>query len=112
MRGPSRGDLTARTWPPPPHPPTHTQVIPRSPGFERRAELYQLHRLLNPGFYYPPPSPPLSTFCQVIPRAPGFERRAELYQLYHILNHYNLFGGGYLDQAVSLMTRLANSTSR
>lgn len=32
--------------------------------------------------------------------------RIELYNLYHILNHLNLFGGGYLGQAVSTMERL------
>lgn len=34
------------------------------------------------------------------------ESRIELYNLYHILNHLNLFGGGYLGQAVSTMERL------
>jgi len=29
-----------------------------------------------------------------------------LYELYHKLNHYNLFGGGYLSDAMSLMDRL------
>lgn len=41
-----------------------------------------------------------------LPLDPGFERRCELYNLYHILNHYNLFGGGYLGQALAMMERL------
>ncbi|MCU7959097.1 MAG: fructosamine kinase family protein [gamma proteobacterium symbiont of Bathyaustriella thionipta] len=36
----------------------------------------------------------------------GFARRTDLYKLYHILNHLNLFGGAYLNQALSLMDRL------
>lgn len=33
------------------------------------------------------------------PPAPGWENRRTLYNLYHVLNHFNLFGGGYADQA-------------
>lgn len=40
------------------------------------------------------------------PLAPGFERRKPLYNLYHILNHFNLFGGGYGDQAAQLIRQL------
>ena len=36
----------------------------------------------------------------------GYEVRRDLYQLYHVLNHLNLFGEGYLAQALSLMQRL------
>jgi fructosamine-3-kinase len=36
----------------------------------------------------------------------GYRIRRDIYNLYHILNHLNLFGGGYLHQAVSLMDRL------
>jgi fructosamine-3-kinase len=39
-------------------------------------------------------------------QAPGFEARAQLYQLYHYLNHYNMFGGGYYDSALRLLTQL------
>jgi fructosamine-3-kinase len=31
----------------------------------------------------------------------------KLYQLYHVLNHLNLFGSGYLDQAMKLLRDLA-----
>lgn len=36
----------------------------------------------------------------------GYEVRKLLYNLYHILNHANLFGGGYVTQAESMMDRL------
>ena len=36
----------------------------------------------------------------------GYERRRSLYQLYHILNHYNLFGGGYGQQAAAMVQGL------
>jgi protein-ribulosamine 3-kinase len=35
--------------------------------------------------------------------AAGHERRLPLYQLYHVINHVNLFGGGYVSQAIGLM---------
>ncbi len=31
----------------------------------------------------------------------GHRTRCELYNLYHVVNHLNLFGGGYLGQAVA-----------
>eukprot|EP00403_Amphidinium_massartii_P009981 CAMPEP_0178410556 /NCGR_PEP_ID=MMETSP0689_2-20121128/21042_1 /TAXON_ID=160604 /ORGANISM="Amphidinium massartii, Strain CS-259" /LENGTH=232 /DNA_ID=CAMNT_0020031739 /DNA_START=234 /DNA_END=929 /DNA_ORIENTATION=+ len=36
-------------------------------------------------------------YRELIPKDPGFDDRAELYEAYHQLNHYNLFGGGYLN---------------
>ena len=36
--------------------------------------------------------------------AAGYRR--DLYNLYHVLNHYNLFGGGYLEQAAGMADRL------
>ncbi len=41
------------------------------------------------------------------PPSPGARERLPLYQLYHVLNHANLFGGGYVAQAVALIARLA-----
>ena len=41
------------------------------------------------------------------PMAAGHERRLKLYQLYHVLNHLNLFGSGYLGQALRLLRDLA-----
>ncbi len=37
---------------------------------------------------------------------PGYSLRKTLYNLYHILNHFNLFGGGYADQAERMIERL------
>ncbi len=36
----------------------------------------------------------------------GAEVRSDLYNLYHVLNHLNLFGSGYLGQAMALIDRL------
>lgn len=36
----------------------------------------------------------------------GYQQRKTLYNLYHVLNHLNLFGGGYLSQAESMLARL------
>ncbi|WP_428609963.1 fructosamine kinase family protein [Sedimenticola sp.] len=36
----------------------------------------------------------------------GYKTRKQLYNLYHILNHLNLFGGGYGQQALTLIDRL------
>ena len=40
------------------------------------------------------------------PLTPGSAERLELYKLYHVLNHLNLFGSGYLDQALAILRRL------
>ena len=40
------------------------------------------------------------------PLAAGAAVRTELYNLYHVLNHLNLFGTGYLGQALSLIDNL------
>jgi protein-ribulosamine 3-kinase len=40
------------------------------------------------------------------PLDPGYRERRDLYNLYHVLNHLNLFGGGYLRQAVGMMDGL------
>ena len=40
------------------------------------------------------------------PLEAGYNTRKTLYNLYHILNHLNLFGGGYLGQANSMLERL------
>ncbi|MDC9725934.1 MAG: fructosamine kinase family protein [Gammaproteobacteria bacterium] len=36
----------------------------------------------------------------------GYKTRKILYNLYHIINHVNLFGGGYLSQAESMIDQL------
>ncbi|MFK7888096.1 MAG: fructosamine kinase family protein [Gammaproteobacteria bacterium] len=40
------------------------------------------------------------------PRLDGYAQRRDLYQLYHVINHANLFGGGYMTQAQTLMQRI------
>lgn len=40
------------------------------------------------------------------PLDPGYAVRRQLYNLYHVLNHFNLFGGGYAEQADRIMQRL------
>jgi protein-ribulosamine 3-kinase len=40
------------------------------------------------------------------PLDPGYRTRRQLYNLYHVLNHLNLFGGGYLGQALGLLDGL------
>ena len=40
-----------------------------------------------------------SAYHEVFPVQPGYTERKDLYNLYHLLNHYNLFGGSYLEQA-------------
>lgn len=42
----------------------------------------------------------------VLPSVAGAEQRLALYQLYHVLNHANLFGGGYVTQAATMIERL------
>lgn len=40
------------------------------------------------------------------PLDPGYAVRRQIYNLYHVLNHFNLFGGGYAQQAGRIMQRL------
>ena len=47
----------------------------------------------------------------VWPLNAGYAQRRNLYNLYHILNHYNLFGGGYGQQADRLIHRLLAEVS-
>lgn len=43
---------------------------------------------------------------EAYPLDTGYPQRKALYNLYHVLNHLNLFGGGYLSQAESMLGRL------
>lgn len=45
-------------------------------------------------------------YDEAYPLDAGYAQRKVLYNLYHVLNHLNLFGGGYLSQAESMMSRL------
>jgi len=47
-----------------------------------------------------------AAYREAWPLEPAYATRRDLYNLYHILNHLNLFGGGYVGQALGLMGRL------
>ncbi|WP_321344920.1 fructosamine kinase family protein [uncultured Draconibacterium sp.] len=44
-------------------------------------------------------------YNEVFPLEPDWRDRNNIYQLYHVLNHFYLFGGGYLQQAISIVKR-------
>lgn len=46
------------------------------------------------------------SYQEVRPLEVGFRGRFSIYNLYHLLNHLNLFGGGYLGQVLSTLTRI------
>lgn len=45
-------------------------------------------------------------YREILPEAPLFQKRRALYDAYHQLNHYNLFGGHYLNEAEYLLQQL------
>jgi len=47
-----------------------------------------------------------AAYREAWPIGPGYATRKTLYNLYHILNHLNMFGGGYLGQALRMMDQL------
>ena len=47
-----------------------------------------------------------SAYREAWPLDPGYATRKTLYNLYHVLNHFNLFGGGYGEQAQTMIGRL------
>lgn len=44
------------------------------------------------------------SYNQVYPLQEGWKARIAIYQLYHVLNHFNMFGGGYLNEAEQLIS--------
>ncbi len=52
----------------------------------------------QPAFY--------AAYESIWPLDPSYVRRKKLYKLYHILNHFNMFGGGYVGQAESILDEL------
>ncbi|MEL7448301.1 MAG: fructosamine kinase family protein [Pseudomonadota bacterium] len=48
-------------------------------------------------------------YRSVHPNPEDGEFRRQLYALYHVLNHLNLFGGGYLGQALTLLRKLVQT---
>ncbi|MDQ3187104.1 MAG: fructosamine kinase family protein [Pseudomonadota bacterium] len=51
-----------------------------------------------------------AAYREAYPLDTGYATRKTLYNLYHILNHLNLFGGGYLNQAEQMISRLLAET--
>jgi fructosamine-3-kinase len=47
-----------------------------------------------------------AAYQEAWPLSEGYQVRKHLYNLYHVVNHLNLFGGGYLSQAESMIDRL------
>ncbi len=50
-------------------------------------------------------------YNSVFPLDKGYATRKELYNLYHVLNHFNLFGGGYQQQAARMIQTLLKEAS-
>lgn len=44
-----------------------------------------------------------NSYNEAFPLEDGYEYRENIYKLYHVLNHLNLFGKGYLGQAIHLI---------
>jgi fructosamine-3-kinase len=67
---------------------------------DREADLAmtELFGGFGPDFY--------ASYREAWPLDPGNAVRKTLYNLYHILNHANLFGGGYIGQAETMLLRL------
>uniref|UniRef100_A0A7S0ZIW0 protein-ribulosamine 3-kinase n=1 Tax=Timspurckia oligopyrenoides TaxID=708627 RepID=A0A7S0ZIW0_9RHOD len=47
-------------------------------------------------------------YNKLIPRKPGYKERHQIYTAYHYMNHYNLFGGGYYQSAISILKSLVS----
>lgn len=43
------------------------------------------------------------SYLETYPLPDGYEYRENIYKLYHVMNHLNLFGGGYYNQAISIL---------
>lgn len=67
---------------------------------DREADLAmtELFGGFGPDFY--------ASYREAWPLDSGYAVRKTLYNLYHILNHANLFGGGYVGQAETMLQRL------
>ncbi len=70
---------------------------------DHEIDLAMLELFGNPGKQF------FETYHQHFPIHQGYEKRKTLYNLYHILNHANLFGGGYLSQAETMMEQIIDS---
>ena len=67
---------------------------------DREADLAMTHLFGSFGrsFY--------AAYEEAWPLHAGHQQRRTLYNLYHVINHFNMFGGGYLGQAISMTERL------
>lgn len=65
---------------------------------EADVAMTELFGGFSPGFY--------AAYREAWPLDPGYGVRRKVYNLYHVLNHLNLFGGGYLGQAETLISEL------
>jgi len=54
------------------------------------------------------PAPFYQGYQAARPLEPGWRERLPIYNLYHLLNHLNLFGGSYLPQVQSVLSRFAD----
>jgi fructosamine-3-kinase len=50
-----------------------------------------------------------AAYEEAAPLAAGHRERLPIYQLYHVLNHFNLFGGGYREQAWRILRHYAGA---
>jgi fructosamine-3-kinase len=67
---------------------------------DREADIAMTHLFggFGPSFY--------EAYWRTWPLDAGVTSRVALYNLYHVLNHFNLFGGGYAQQALAMTQRL------
>jgi len=67
---------------------------------DREADLAmtELFGGFSPRFY--------QAYQEAWPLDPGYPTRRDLYNLYHVLNHFNMFGGGYGNQAERMASSL------
>jgi protein-ribulosamine 3-kinase len=103
----------------PPAAPLHGDLWRGNLGFDAQGHAV----LYDPAFYYGDAETDLAmahlfggfapaffaAYDAVLPPAPGRAARRALYQLYHVLNHANLFGGGYVAQALQMIEQLAGA---
>ncbi len=64
--------------------------------------MTELFHGFSPDFY--------QGYHEIFPIDSGYQQRKSLYQLYHQLNHFNLFGGTYLQQAEQSIQQLLQQT--
>jgi fructosamine-3-kinase len=60
--------------------------------------MTELFNGFSPDFY--------KGYNEIFPIDSGYQQRKPLYQLYHLLNHFNLFGGQYLQQVEASLKQL------